>query len=101
MTQRQQEAFIMLKEAIRKFDNCENIYLAFEDAKALKRIIENQEGYIKELIEENKNLQDKIDSTSKEKKFISKYCNKCGSQRCEGINSEWFEGCIYKNFLNT
>ena len=35
-----------------------------------------------------------------EAKFICKYCNNCGSQRCEGIHSEWFEGCKYKDFLN-
>lgn len=46
-------------------------------------------------------FESNIDNILKEKKFISEYCNNCGSQRCEGINSEWFEGCKYKNFLNT
>lgn len=28
-----------------------------------------------------------------EKQFIETYCNKCGTQRCEGIGTEWFNGC--------
>lgn len=28
-----------------------------------------------------------------EKQFIETYCHKCGTQRCEGIGTEWFEGC--------
>ena len=32
-----------------------------------------------------------------EKEFIKKYCYGCGSQRCEGIGSAWFEGCQYKD----
>lgn len=28
-----------------------------------------------------------------EKQFIETYCGKCGTQRCEGPGSEWFEGC--------
>ena len=67
MTQRQKEAFIMLKEAIRKFDNCENIYLAFEDAKSLKRVIENQEGYIKDLVEELKDLNKELKKVQEER----------------------------------
>lgn len=34
-----------------------------------------------------------------EKEFIEKYCCRCGSQRCEGIGTEWFDGCQYKNNL--
>ena len=25
--------------------------------------------------------------------FVENYCLTCGTQRCEGIDSEWFEGC--------
>ena len=32
-----------------------------------------------------------------EKEFIEKYCHNCGSQRCEGIGTAWFEGCQYKD----
>ena len=32
-----------------------------------------------------------------DKEFIEKYCHNCGTQRCEGIGTEWFEGCRYKN----
>lgn len=28
-----------------------------------------------------------------EKQFIKTYCHKCGTQRCEGPGTEWFEGC--------
>lgn len=31
--------------------------------------------------------------------FTEKYCRGCGSQRCEGIGTVWFEGCGYKEFL--
>ena len=30
------------------------------------------------------------------KQFIEKYCYNCGTQRCEGIGTEWFDGCHYK-----
>lgn len=29
-------------------------------------------------------------------KFIKTYCKNCGTQRCMGIETEWFEGCKYK-----
>lgn len=32
-----------------------------------------------------------------EKEFIEKYCHNCGSQRCEGIGTAWFEGCQHKD----
>ena len=32
--------------------------------------------------------------------FEQIYCNTCGTQRCEGINSEWFDGCKFKDHLN-
>lgn len=31
-----------------------------------------------------------------DKQFIETYCNNCGSQRCEGFGTEWFEGCKYR-----
>lgn len=31
-----------------------------------------------------------------EKRFVETYCHNCGTQRCEGIGTEWFEGCKYK-----
>lgn len=36
-----------------------------------------------------------------EKEFREKYCNMCGSQRCEGIHTEWFEGCKHKQELTS
>ena len=31
-----------------------------------------------------------------DKQFIETYCQNCGTQRCGGIGTEWFEGCKYK-----
>ena len=31
-----------------------------------------------------------------DKQFIETYCRNCGTQRCEGIGTEWFEGCPYR-----
>lgn len=28
--------------------------------------------------------------------FTKTYCARCGTQRCEGITSEWGEGCQYR-----
>ena len=33
------------------------------------------------------------------KEFTQHYCYNCGSQRCEGIGTEWFEGCQHKEHL--
>ena len=34
-----------------------------------------------------------------EKEFLEQYCYKCGSQRCEGVGTVWFDGCGYKRYL--
>ena len=31
--------------------------------------------------------------------FIKRYCSDCASQRCYGVGSSTFEGCIYRNML--
>lgn len=31
--------------------------------------------------------------------FLNTYCLYCGTQRCEGVDSEWFEGCEHKDEL--
>ena len=31
-----------------------------------------------------------------DKQFTETYCLSCGTQRCEGPGTEWFEGCKYK-----
>lgn len=36
-----------------------------------------------------------------EKEFVEHFCHNCGSQRCEGIGTVWFEGCHYKDCLKT
>ena len=33
------------------------------------------------------------------KEFVQHYCHNCGSQRCEGVGTPWFEGCGYKKHL--
>lgn len=39
-----------------------------------------------------------VDTLTKQE-FIEKYCHNCGSQRCEGIGTPWFEGCRMKHEL--
>lgn len=34
-----------------------------------------------------------------EKEFVKKYCHNCGSQRCEGIGTDWFDGCQHRHEL--
>ena len=36
-------------------------------------------------------MGDSVNLTKEE--FVNKYCNYCGSQRCEGFDSIWLEGC--------
>ena len=31
--------------------------------------------------------------------FYDKFCSGCGSLRCEGIGTVWFDGCMYKELL--
>ena len=31
--------------------------------------------------------------------FYEKFCSHCGSLRCEGMGTVWFEGCEYKELL--
>jgi hypothetical protein len=33
------------------------------------------------------------------KEFTQHYCHNCGSQRCEGVGTEWFKGCHHKEHL--
>ena len=35
-----------------------------------------------------------LDMVRKEE-FIEKYCRTCGTQRCEGVDTEWAEGCVH------
>lgn len=34
-----------------------------------------------------------------EEQFVEKYCGMCGNQRCMGVGSEMFDGCLYKEEL--
>jgi RNA processing factor Prp31 len=58
MAHKQIEAIIMLDEVIKKFEGCENVYLAMEDAVALKSAIENHQKFIIELIQEIDDLKE-------------------------------------------
>ena len=57
---------------------------------------------VKFITEEQRVVANETD-TSQEKlsagEFYDKFCSHCGSQRCEGIGTDWFEGCEHKEFL--
>ena len=36
-----------------------------------------------------------------DKEFTDRFCSKCGSQRCEGIGTEWFDGCAHAFHLES
>lgn len=36
-----------------------------------------------------------------EEEFYNEYCLECGSQRCEGIDTKWFDGCRYRYKLKS
>ena len=48
---------------------------------------------------ENKKGNNTEANSLSEKEFVEKHCKSCGTQRCEGIGTEWFEGCHYRNEL--
>ena len=44
-------------------------------------------------------VQDMRNKLLTEEEFIQEYCYNCGTQRCEGIGTEWFDGCKFKDQL--
>lgn len=62
-------------------------HLCYEDTPACEKYV--PKSGIKE---------DKTEKYSKEE-FVKKFCRTCGSQRCEGIGTDWFEGCVHKDKL--
>lgn len=48
--------------------------------------------------DENKQAQENNLKLTKQE-FLHKYCYSCGTQRCEGIGTEWFNGCHYRHEL--
>ena len=49
-------------------------------------------------------LTGKVEEESKKlskDEFYKTHCAKCGSVRCEGMDSDWFDGCQYKDELKT
>lgn len=52
--------------------------------------------YYEKFFEEDENVEPL--KLNKEE-FEEKYCKLCGTQRCEGVDSDWFDGCKYKDSL--
>lgn len=56
-------------------------------------------------IETNQEYQDEIKQAQEsnlkltEQEFLHKYCYGCGSQRCEGMGTPWFDGCQHRHEL--
>lgn len=48
-----------------------------------------------------KYLNKKDKNLLSKEEFYKKYCEICGSQRCEGIDTDWFDGCKFKDRLCT
>lgn len=63
---------------------------------------ERKDGKPQEMVDDEA-IDDKSDIPQQEKlsaeEFYEKFCLNCGSQRCEGIGTDWFEGCEYKELL--
>lgn len=61
---------------------------------------------LKELEERYKALGEEIERLKKEEEtkpasltvdeFVRLHCHECGTQRCEGIGTEWFDGCQFR-----
>lgn len=72
-------------------------YVSEEDIDLMERVFVDG-GKIEIAIA--KPIDEALKDVCDKQEFISKYCRNCGSQRCEGIDTEWFEGCGYKEHLN-
>lgn len=46
-----------------------------------------------------KPMREVLEEIQDKQEFVSKYCRNCGSQRCEGVDTEWFDGCEHKEKL--
>lgn len=55
-----------------------------------------------EIMVDDKTVANETDTPQEKlsaEEFYEKFCLNCGSQRCEGIGTVWFEGCEYKEIL--
>ena len=56
-------------------------------------------------IKNKKSIENKLEDTHEmnliedPKEFTRLYCYGCGSLRCEGVGTPWFEGCRLKKYL--
>lgn len=50
-------------------------------------------------VSDGESKNDIPDNSLSQDDFCEKYCKECGTQRCEGVGSDWFEGCHHKNKL--
>ena len=55
--------------------------------------------YDYDINKENKVVEEMVEELLSEKEFEERYCKLCGSQRCEGIGSVFFEGCAHRDKL--
>lgn len=62
----------------------------YKSVKTLKNL--NYYNNNSEIVVENKKFEDA-------ESFAEYYCHGCGSQRCEGVGTPWFEGCGHKEHL--
>lgn len=72
----------------------------YKSIKTLKSL--NYYNNNSEIVADNK-IKDKhgigIYKCEEPEEFAKLYCSNCGSQRCEGIGTPWFEGCMHKECL--
>ena len=80
--------------------NDENTPIEFPpELNILREVTDDRRFRNAELAKTLQFAEDTQNTTLSEQEFVEKYCHNCGSQRCEGIGTEWFEGCQYKKQL--
>lgn len=70
-------------------------YVSEEDIDLMERVF--VDGGKAEIIMA-KSMEEVLEDIQKQE-FVERYCRACGSQRCEGIDTDWFEGCEYKDLF--
>lgn len=70
----------------------------FDELEALVGSIPDEYGERSKIVHEDV-FKDGVPRLTTEQ-FTKLYCNNCGTQRCEGIKSEWFDGCKFKDHLS-
>ena len=62
------------------------------------------EKHYKEAVDDYIDLKKEIETNNTainltEEQFYNTHCKMCGSQRCEGVGTEWFDACKFKEYL--